>query len=1382
MSVFDTSELEIPTAITVSPFKVTFNTQSIDSLRAGLTVYRHFLEQEEAFDDFYCRIRFCLETGSSDVLGELFDKPLVTLLMRYAGHDDKDIQPELSLARSYLPMESVFFLFACQHPQLEADIEATAKVMCQTSRRINNSSNMWISDADVFGLQALLMIAMHYPRLTYLLAGYIVPNWDTEHAPYGEEVLGVVASHLGYNEHTLKAFCYCDNANAQAQMFNLKYTAYDEQKHALGEHSASLLQIFREDPLEFERFRAALKERFVEQDFLQTNNNEREYCEKPIERIMLSIVSPISWHRDSDNNLETLSQTFIDSPTDDVAADLTLEIEQYLGRPIVAPKVIEEEPLGDLYYTWGTGEEEWKAFVCEGVDNGKALWHYIVSGENPQVLDTITPCDIETVAKTGNFKINHHIQYFTGPYECLASQLEHILYNLIADWTMRNQSGEPNEAEGRFKLFRMLDVIHRWNDKHPFHPDFVSKMVEEYQFFTDADFIARFNGDWRILFNRYVESFSSYSGSVDHSDAIAVYRLIADHREQVFELIMQADFADHYHLEVQLTACAAILNFDLEQGICDQLTQQVSRFLSAHLPVAALAAIDHYSHCDELQGYGDELTDEQKASYQQKRTAIVGYLDGTHQDQQLATTSLAAYQQCDSIKYQVNPVQPYYLFISHFHKSGQKLLVCADVYARYLAATTPNSTDVFSRRFLDLWLLIAPLKTAYLLSKFYVDEALETQVQYEHLASRLEVLSPVTQQAIIIERRIDDLSYWEDKQALLASLFDAYIAQSEEQNGAIEQALALILPRHRQTFMLELKKYAPQLTLHYFDQEIITVILAQFKRYITRHNSPAHELTLEQQQHFQLFNHYLRLDRLADETEISQLTSVLQTEHVSTLEGEYGEAELSTLFWFIQPERQANIMSLFAHTPQLALSELYNEREDDNQESKALWLCQRALQLGAEQSHLLTLMVKNDWLRTLKHFAQQDDIIEHLNQLTLEDLEATLIKLAQQGKFEPIINYYHDHRSRHIRDLIAEIQLGRYAPKPNPDIEIMDYGIYVDGHEGDEVEGTQQEEIEQSEFKTIAQLEHRQQSHLVEIELNRTFGVRLEYFSNDDNDDGEEESPQQVALTIRLHHPYIAQQQGYVSEWQSTIEVDCSAFIGWTMSHKSLCIPGVYRFDIFDDAENLIVTKTFHVMESRPIRVKPIIDLYQSNQLDKQSIGSVNLNREGLAIVAPCHVNSALNLSNRLTTNIAQVYCYHQNKRLALCEIELSHDVAQHWYPAANQLVPSIETRLKGKHLLLGTTAAVEKALAQPKLWKKLLTKAMPAAVFQPDPLQAENVIGLHLNQKGVQVLFGYSTEGELCRVLIVHCKHGLLRRFYLHMMEKLAMKTLAEVGPNPMI
>lgn len=1381
MSAFDSSELETSAVITTSPFTVAFNPQSIDSLRAGLITYRQLLDQEEAFGDFCCRIRFCLETGSRDILGELFDNPLVTLLLRYAGHDDKEIQPELSLSQSYLPMESVFFLFACQHPQLEAEIEATAKVMCHTSRRINDSAHMWISDTEVFGLQALLMIAMHYPRLTYLLAGYVVPNWDTEHAPYGEEVLGVVASHLGYNEHTLKAFCYCDNANAQAQMFNLNYPAYDEQKHALGENSASLLQIFREDPHEFERFKAALKERFVEQDFLQTNNNGREYCEKPIERVMLSIVSPISWHNfsDSDNNLDTLSQTFIDSPTDDVAADLTLEIEQYLGRPIVAPKVIEEEPLGDIYYTWGTGEEEWKAFVCEGIDNGKALWEYIVSGENPQILDTVKPCNIETVAKAGNFKINHHIQYFTGPYECLASQLEHILYNLIADWTMRNQSGEPNEAEGRFKLFRLLDVIHRWNDKQAFHPDFVSKMVEEYQFFTDAEFIARFNGDWRILFNRYVESFSGYSGSIDHSEAIAVYRLIADHRDQVFTLIMQADFADHYHLEVQLTACAVILNFDLEQGLCDQLTGEVSAFLSAHLPAAALAAIDHYSDDDEYRRYGNELTDEQKASCQQQRNAIVGYLDGTHQDRQLATTSFAAYQQCDSVKYQVNPVQPYYLFISHYHKNGQKLLVCADVYARYLAATTPNSTDVFSRRFLDLWLLIAPLKTAYLLSKFYVDDALETQRQYEHLASRLEVLSPITQQAIIIERRIDDLSYWEDKQALLASLFDAYIAQAEEQNGAIEQALALILPSHKQTFMLELKKYAPQLTLHYFDQEIITVILTQFKRYITRHNSQAHELTLEQQQQFELFNHYLRLGRLADETEISQLTSVLQTVHVSTLEGEYGEAQLSVLFWFVQPERQANIMSLFAHTPELSLSELYNEREDDNQESKALWLCQQALQLGAEQSHLLTLMVKEEWLTTLKYFAQQDDIIEHLDQLSLEDLEATLITLAQQGKFEPIINHYHDHRSRHIRDVVAQIQSGRYAPKSNPGIEIMDYGLYVDGRENDHAESDQQEDIEHGEFNIIAQLEHRQQTHLVELELKRTFGLRLEYFADEDDD---REYPEQVALTIRLHHPYIAQQQGYLSEWEASIEVDCSAFIGWTMSHKSLCIPGIYRFDIFDDGENLIVTKTFHVMENRPIRVDPVIELYQSSTLQKQSLGSVNLNGESLAIVAPCQPISVLNLSNRLMQNIAQVYCYLQDKKLALCEIELSHDVAQHWYPAANQLVPTIEMRLKGKHLLLGTSGAVEKAVNQPKLWQKLLTKVAPASTFQPDPLQAANVIGLHLNQKGMQVLFGYSTEGELCKILIVHCKHGLLRRFYLHMMAKLATKTLDEMGPSPVI
>lgn len=68
-------------------------------------------------------------------------------------------------------------------------------------------------------------------------------------------------------------------------------------------------------------------------------------------------------------------------------------LEDYLGRPIVKGKEDEEDEYGDIYYIYGTGIEQWKAFVCEEFDNGRQVWDYVLTGDNPDIFDQIEPCD-----------------------------------------------------------------------------------------------------------------------------------------------------------------------------------------------------------------------------------------------------------------------------------------------------------------------------------------------------------------------------------------------------------------------------------------------------------------------------------------------------------------------------------------------------------------------------------------------------------------------------------------------------------------------------------------------------------------------------------------------------------------------------------------------------------------------------------------------------------------------------------------------------------------------------------------------------------------------------------------------------------------------------
>ncbi|CAG22354.1 hypothetical protein [Photobacterium profundum] len=60
---------------------------------------------------------------------------------------------------------------------------------------------------------------------------------------------------------------------------------------------------------------------------------------------------------------------------------------------------------------------------------------------------------------------------------------------------------------------------------------------------------------------------------------------------------------------------------------------------------------------------------------------------------------------------------------------------------------------------------------------------------------------------------------------------------------------------------------------------------------------------------------------------------------------------------------------------------------------------------------------------------------------------------------------------------------------------------------------------------------------------------------------------------------------------------------------------------------------------------------------------------------------------------------------------------------------------------------------------------------------QADSVFAIHLQRLGFRLLFGYSNEGELCRILVAPQKIGLLRRLLLRMMAKIARNTIEDKG-----
>ncbi|MGF1833175.1 hypothetical protein [Photobacterium sanguinicancri] len=1361
-------------ALNTSPFVVYYDPKSVESLRQGLITYRQRLESDVAFSDFYCQVRFEVISGCDDRIGSLYETKLANLAFGYSDGNTDGIQAEQTLSSTHLTSESAFFLRACQYPQLEEQLTQTAKLICQVSRNINDSSEMWISECEVFGMLPLFMIAITYPSNAYLFGGYIIPYWDSEHAPLGEDMLALLASHLGYNQHTLKAFCYCDNTSARARMFSLEYLSHHGVDSVQNEViEGGLLGVFRRNPDEFNTFKSLLKQRFAEQDYLQYTDDTRYYQEHPVESFIYTIMSPSKGddYYDRDEYHQVLLGNFINSPGDEVAAELKLEIEQYLGRSIVAPKVIEDEDdyYRDNYYIYGTGEQDWKAFVTDGFEHGRDIWHFVETGENPSILDQVTPCDMAAVAKAGNFNIHKKIAYHVGGFDTYHAEMASIIYDLIVDWSDEDD-GEEIVANNRLKLLRMFDVLHHWNGKQAFHPDFANEIVETYELLTDDAFIARYNSDWQALLVRHIGEFSGYSSAITHDEFKRCYTLIQSHRSDIIVLLTKLTKTQDFDAVTHMALCAAIVEWDNIHQQHDELSLYALNQLELNLETLIYRDLNETSHfichTDDKPYSYDTPNSEDLAKAADDWQFIQGFLTQQHDHFEEALARFEPQLIRHERKESINPAQPYYEFLRNFSDNAQKLLVCAQVGAHI----DNFALQSFCTRFVSLWLRVAPCKTTRMLADFFSDPEVKKPKASADLVKQLDALTPLASLAYQIETIVDSIGWDDDEATLLAPFFKQWLTEQNKQHQqqCIRLALRLILPRNEQQFYIALQKANPELTIRYFDETVHYLMMDSIRRQIHSAYSPSQSNKEDEAQDLQQFNSILATTAPLTTEQVTTLLALCDKYRVNEFDTLYGMAELETLFYYTSSHLQDAIMRLFAARPRLGLTHLYCE--DKTTQAK---LCQKMLEHGANIHELLSYSLDQGWDKSLPWFAEQPQISQYTDKLNLEELLKLLESLARYPECQSLIDHYAAHNSRNVRDLVADIQAGKYSKTVTSNIEIINYGIFVEGATEEELEEIKQEQ-EESDCLLFYKIEHRKETLQIDNELNRSFGLQLGYFADDDNED---ELAPELELTIKLHHPYMHSEDGYLSEWTTTISLGRLTYVGWTMSDRALSICGIYRFEIYAPSGVLVSEKTFHVMENKPRYVAELTALLDDESIDIAHIGSLTLANGELDFMQYNQSASGLILGNKLQASVTQVYRYQRQDQLEMVDIRLNQTQPDHWYPAANQLYPYLESRIKGKTLLVGEPSSIKAAQQCTKTWRKKVTKTEAVHLIQPDESNASNVLAVHLARKGMRVYLGYSASGELCRVAIVNIKFGLLRRFFIRVMNKISKKIIHSAG-----
>lgn len=1342
------------------PLVVEYEPHSLESLRQSLTHYRAALHQENAFDNFHCHVRFQVKNGCDDQIGELVEDRIAQEVFAYVGYSYKsDIQPAQSLNSTYLTSEGAFFLRACQHKALEPELEETAKLICHLARQFNDSSEMWVSEEQVFGLLPLLIIGLTFPRLAFYLGGYTIPYWDSEHAPHGEFALGVLTSHLGYTHDTLKAFCYCDNSAARGYMF-------DDSKHEstsdLPAHKqgTGLLKIFRETPDEFEVFRSLMKQRFAEQDYLQYTDDSRYHVERPVERFIYSIMSPIHGIDIDDHEVDyhaVMMSNFIDSSAEQAAAELTSEIEAYLGRPIVPLKVIENEDdyYRDYYYCRGTGIAQWKSFITEGFDDGKTIWCYIESGEGAEVLDVIEPCNIQIAARKGNFDISEKFEYHLGRYDSYHEEMMTITGDILHDWHNEDLDDAAITVNNQ-KILRLFDVLHSWNSKASFHANVAHGLVRDFELISDKDFTQRYNGDWKAQFLNYVKECGAYRDNICQKETQLAHELLNKHREEATALLEQlADaFDDEFSLASQLAFCAGMLYHDKKLGINDSATEAFEHKLALNLKSELLLTLreNSYFHCIETEEKPWRyipLTEEEESKAQKGWERVNAYLNNENHDFDKALSSFRENVEPLNDRRQININQPYYQFLRDFDDKAQKLLVAAHVWG----AQQNTAEQIYCYRFLSLWLALAPAKVTRMLSYFYCDRYGELSDQSHSFVDNLEYCSETDKLTGQLELLLSQIDRRDDEEVqFLEPYFNQFEAdqQSEQDQTPLKLALKRLLPDAELCFFDLLLRQRPQVRTNYYNEAILNTIRYTTSEQMGRRNPNGYAITNEQSKTVEWITAQIAQTTSLNSEQLQELLDTLKTNFISEFDTRYGIPGIDELYWKASTHIQENLLRLFALNPSLGLKQLESERDLSLPD-----LFQQLYDRGAQLIVLLKYAIKQHWVNATPWFTEQADLKLYTDQLEISELLTLLELVANLTEYTKLINEYAQHPSLKVQQLVADIQTGKYRHAALSPFELLDWGIYHIPEDDDPSELIKQ-------------------TTLVRAEDQRCFGLRIGYFPEDGEEDNYE---QEVNLIVRLDHPYRASIGGYSHEYESSIKVNHSNCLTWNLGEKSSNSTGVYRYRIYHPNGDLLADKVFHIVDDSPRQMALLEEAQQKAPFESSHIGSICLNQGLLDFVDAKARPYGMIFGCKLPDKPMPVHCHTKDNQLEIAEIHVTPTEPTQWFYASNPTYAFMEQRVKSRVLLVGSTSTITEAQSKKSLWNNAVKQSSPVALIQPDETKANNVAAIYLDKCGAKVFYGFDEKDNLCRIAIANVKFGLARRFFIRVMNRIARKIMKDGG-----
>ncbi|MCM1991627.1 hypothetical protein [Oceanirhabdus seepicola] len=575
--------------------KIEVNIYDLESIRTALHKFKDIISSEEAFreDMFtYNNVEFIdISSGQQRRLQaiEAPNKEVINELKSLTEGGSYPFENIIEFGDEHYISEAILFNYACEYEDLKEDVIEAAKAIVDYSRKHNDSSDMWVDDCTVFGIDVLYTVARKYPEYTYLIGSYIIPYWDTEHARYVLDYLPALYSKYGITRALIKAYVYCDNFEMRSEFFDNEEDYWDDE-----EKPRFLEVYFKENPEEYEFFKEALKKRFEDQPFLLYTNDSDYVVENPVLEFYKSMVN-VGFEEEDD---EALEQFFINDTLENEAGDLKIKIEEELGFSIV-PEVKEEDEYDDLDDSDPT--EELEEFFKDGFENGDEIWKYIMEDECHSVLEDITPVDIIELCKEKELRYSRRLEYNIGAMDTPHSEFESIIQTFVYDYL--DDEEELNglkltvkvngkDISGKGVILRTFDVFHRLFGKKPFEDYFINTVVDGWKLISLEEFTQRYGGDIRQSLKTTLNTLI-WHDKTSGLQLDKIYGVIQKDRELFKELGLPDKKKNMFAIS------AYILKQDFNKNYSDELTETLFNFIDDNYFNMLSKSIQKYGELSE---------------------------------------------------------------------------------------------------------------------------------------------------------------------------------------------------------------------------------------------------------------------------------------------------------------------------------------------------------------------------------------------------------------------------------------------------------------------------------------------------------------------------------------------------------------------------------------------------------------------------------------------------------------------------------------------------------------------------------------------------------------------------------------------------------------